>query len=71
MITDGEITVGELSAMWAGLPSRGGLIDALTFRDFIHQIDELFEHEEEELEDLNVTAGDAAGGASTVVPGGA
>eukprot|EP00969_Alexandrium_andersonii_P222526 9828432-Alexandrium_andersonii.AAC.1 len=45
MITDGEITVDELSTIWTGLPSQGGFIDALAFNDFIHQIDELFEYE--------------------------
>eukprot|EP00969_Alexandrium_andersonii_P241113 10645330-Alexandrium_andersonii.AAC.1 len=65
MIAGGEVTVDELRTAWAGMPSQGGFIDALAFEDFLHQLDELFEQEEEELGDLNSAGGEVVCGASS------
>uniref|UniRef100_A0A7S4RFE6 Plastid lipid-associated protein/fibrillin conserved domain-containing protein n=1 Tax=Alexandrium monilatum TaxID=311494 RepID=A0A7S4RFE6_9DINO len=51
MLVQEEVTKTELKEMWAELPSKDGNIDVLTFKDLMGKVDDLFEYEEEELEE--------------------
>jgi len=52
MLDEGEISRKELQGMWDSLPQKNGSIDVLAFRGLLTRMDELFDYDEEEEEEV-------------------
>jgi len=53
IIKEGDMTEGELEGMWAELSKSRDRIDVLTFKALLQKVDDLFEFEEEQPEEVS------------------
>jgi len=60
MLQDGDLSGEELEEMWEELPQKGGTIDVLAFRDFLKQLDELFEYSDDDEDVSLVETGESS-----------